>query len=171
MTIRERLLRFFLWWAVIGFALWFGGTWFHMVVVVPLWSSSPPESVRAFFGGTDFNRTIWNFFGPPWMVVRNLPLILALITAWPLRVQRRLLLVAVACMTFGVLYTLFYIYPINNVLMTQAGGAGSDEQIREMVRQWIFADRLRFIVGIFGFVCLLRVFAMPPSSSLNSDLK
>ena len=34
-------------------------------VIVPLWSSSPPESVVNFFTQTDFNTTVFNFFGPP----------------------------------------------------------------------------------------------------------
>ena len=161
MKTRGKILRFLLLWAVLGFALWFGGTWFHMVVVVPLWSATPPDSVRAFFNGTEFNRTVWNFFGPPWMVVRNLPLLLALIVAWPLRKHRRLLLVAAGCMAFTVIYTLAYIYPINSVLMVQAGGSGSADEIRAMVRQWIFADRLRYVIGIIGVVTLLRVFALP----------
>jgi hypothetical protein len=160
-TTRELAYRVFLWWGVLGFALWVGGTVFNMLVVVPLWSSSPPDSVRKFFRGTDFNRTVWNFFGPPWMAARLLPLIGALFAAWPWSPHRKYLLITVACMAFGVAYTLAYIYPINAVLFEQAGGTGGVEEIRAMVRRWIFADRLRFAVGLIGFVFLLRAFATP----------
>ena len=52
MITRERIVRFFLWWAVLGFSIWVGGTLFKMLVIVPLWSASPPESVHAFFKGS-----------------------------------------------------------------------------------------------------------------------
>jgi hypothetical protein len=34
MTLRKKLFTFFLWWAVIGFSLWVGGTLFNMTVIV-----------------------------------------------------------------------------------------------------------------------------------------
>jgi len=161
MTVRERILRFFLWWAVLGFSIWVGGTLFNMLVVIPLWSASPPESVRLFFKGTEFNRTIVNFFGPPWMAARFLPIVAALIAGWPYQFHRRLLLVATTCMAFGILYTITYIYPINQILFFQPGGQRDAEEIKAMVRQWIFADRLRFSISIVGYICLLRAFSRP----------
>lgn len=74
-----RILRVLLWVSVIMASAWIGGSLFNMLVIVPLWSASPPESVRGFFAGTDFNRTIRNFFGPPWMVARNAPVLAALL--------------------------------------------------------------------------------------------
>lgn len=158
---RERITRFFLWWAVLGLSIWVGGTLFHMLVIVPLWSGQPPESIRLFFKGTEFNRTISNFFGPPWMVMRILPIFGALVSAWPSRFHRNYLLVSAVCMAFGIVYTLTYIYPINEILFIQAGGSRTSEEIKEMVRRWIFADRLRFAVGLIGYICLLRAFSKP----------
>ena len=161
MTTRERVFRFFLWWAVLGYAVWVGGTVFSMLVIVPLWSASPPESVREFFQGTNFNRTVGHFFGPPWMVLRNLPVLGALVAGWPYRIHRRYLLVSAACLLVAVVFTLAYVYRINEVLMIRAGGAAGPDEIRRMVRQWIFADRLRFGVGFVGFLFLLRAFRTP----------
>jgi hypothetical protein len=159
------LLRFFLWWAVLGMSLWVGGTVFNMLVIVPLWSASPPESVRAFFRGTDFNRTVWNFFGPPWMVVRSAPLLTALVLAWRRPAHRTWLAAAFTCTLFGVVYTLVYVYPINAVLMTQAGGRrrrgrdsrdGPPPDLRG-------SPALRG--GLIGFLALLRAFRLPVSSA------
>jgi len=168
MKHRDTIRRFCLWWAVLGFSLWVGGTVFHMLVIVPLWSASPPESVRAFFHGTDFNRTVWNFFGPPWMVARSVPLLVALLLGWRSPAHRRFLLIATACMLFGVVYTVAYIYPINTVLMTQAGGTGTPDEIRALVQRWIFADRLRFGIGLVGFLALLRAFSTPIPADRNA---
>jgi hypothetical protein len=64
-------------------------------------------------------------------------------------------------MAFGVVFTLFYIYPINNVLFLQAGGNQGPDEIRAMARQWIIADRVRFGVGCVGFLALLRALSIP----------
>ena len=44
MTKRDRILVFLLWVAVLFQARWFGGTLYQMLVIVPLWSASPPCS-------------------------------------------------------------------------------------------------------------------------------
>jgi hypothetical protein len=161
MRARDRIAQVLLWLAVVGLSVWVGGTLYQMLVVVPLWSASPPESVRAFFLGTRYNETIWNFFGPPFMIARLAPLVGALLVGWHLRRHRNWLLVAAICMAFGVVFTLAYIYPINDVLFAQAGGDHSAEEIQSMARRWIIADRVRFGVGFIGFLALLRALSIP----------
>jgi hypothetical protein len=166
MPIRDRLLDGLLWLAVMAMTTWIGGTLYQMLVIVPLWSTSPPESLRAFFAGTEFNRTITNFFGPPFMAARNLPLILALIAGWHRPRHRNALLIAVACfLLFGVVFTLTYIYPVNAIIFTQAGGDKSAGEIRALVHRWLFADRLRFGIGVIGFLALLWAFRQPINSN------
>lgn len=161
MTLRDQLLKVLLWYAVFAWATWLGGTLYQMLVIVPLWSASPPESVRAFFTGTDYNRTIFHFFGPPFMAARTLPLLLAPALAWHRPDHRRPLLVAAVCVLLATVFTVVYVYPINAVLFEQAGGNGSASQIAAMARQWIWADRLRFGVGVIAFVAILWAFRSP----------
>ncbi len=161
MSYRDRFLVMMLWLAIFGMGSWAGGTLYQMVEVVPVWSSSPPESVRTFFRDTDFGRHKVRFFGPPTMIARNLPLILALVVAWPRPRHRAWLLLAVGCFAFGLILTLAYVYPINAVLFNQAGGSGSDNGIRSMVSRWIFADRVRFVVGLVGLFAILKAFRLP----------
>ncbi|MDQ3550256.1 MAG: hypothetical protein M3413_01895 [Bacteroidota bacterium] len=52
----------------------------------------------------------------------------------------------------GIVFTFTYIYPINEILMTQAGGSNSANEIQKMVDQWIFADRMRFAVMFIGYI-------------------
>ena len=158
---RKNLFNVFLWLAVIGFSIWVGGTLFSMLVIVPMWSESLPESVKEFFGGTSFNKHIFNFFGPPWMAIRNAPLLIALILGWNYRLHRKYLLITFITFLAGLLYTLVYIYPINDVLMMQAGGDRPAEEIQTMADNWIFADRLRFFVMLIGYFFLLKAFRLP----------
>jgi hypothetical protein len=66
-----------------------------MLVIVPMSSACAPDSVQTFFGGTDYNRTIFNFFGPRFMMARKLPLVLALLVGWHRPKHRNPLLFAV----------------------------------------------------------------------------
>jgi Domain of unknown function (DUF1772) len=158
---RDRVMVLMLWLTIIGLGSWAGGTLYQMVEVVPVWSASPPESVRTFFRDTDFGRHKVRFFGPPTMAARNLPLILALAAAWPRPRHRAWLLLAFGCFAFGLVFTLAYVYPINAVLFNQAGGDGSASEIRSMVARWIFADRLRFVIGLVGLFAVLQAFRLP----------
>jgi hypothetical protein len=132
-----------------------------MVVIVPIWSDSLPESVYTFFRGTSFNQNILHFFGPVWMPIRYLPLYGMLFFGWGLPSHRPLFIVTAICMTFVLVFTLAYVYPINAVLFTRAGGDLSVEEIRAMLHRWIIADRVRFAVASIGYLALLRALSIP----------
>ena len=161
MSTRERILVFLLWWSVIALSTWVGGTLYQMLVVVPLWSSAPPESVRAFFHGTAYNETIWNFFGPPFMAARILPVVAALGCAWHRPQHRAALLVAVIALAAMIVFTVAVIYPLNAVLFTEAGGTLSGPEIAAMAERWVTYDRLRFAVGCVAFAAVLVAFKLP----------
>jgi uncharacterized membrane protein len=160
MNLRNKFFNFFLWLAVIGFSIWLGGTIFSMTVVVPMWSESPPQSVREFFGGTSFNKYIFNFFGPPWMAIRNLPVLIALILGWHSKQHRIYLLITLSSLIMGIAFTIAYVYPINSILMTNAGGDKSEAEIITLVNKWIIADRIRFVVMAIGYFFLLKAFRL-----------
>lgn len=164
MSLRDRALDLLLWYVVFAWAAWLGGTLYQMLVIVPLWSAAPPESVRAFFTGTEYNRTIFHFFGPPFMAARILPLLITLALAWRRPAHRRALGLAAGCIVLMTVFTLAYVYPINAVLFEQAGGDNTPARIDAMVGQWIWADRLRFGVGIIAFAAILRAFRLPVQS-------
>ena len=165
MTIRNRLFRALLWISVLMWSTWVGGTLFHMLVIVPTWNASPPESLRSLYLDTEYGRHIWNFFGPPWMLARNLPVLAALAVGWHLRTHRWLLLFAAACLVSTVIGTLVFIYPVNYVLFFQAGGDLSREEVRTLADRWILADRVRFVVGVVAFLAILRAFSLPIPTS------
>jgi hypothetical protein len=157
--MRHGFYEFFLWWAVISLGLWVGGTLFHILVVQPLWTDNPPLSVKFFFTQTKFNETVWNFFGPPWMAARLLPLLLCILLGWNNQGRQRIyLIVAGVCWLFITVYTLAYVYSINEILFKHAGENHSAEYVQELVKKWLFADRFRFLIGIVGYICLLIVF-------------
>ena len=162
MKWRKNLFNFSIWWSVIGVSIWVGGTVYMMSVVDPQWSKNPPESVRYFLGQTDFFKYIWNFFGPPFMILRSLlPVMLALIFGWNSRLHRRYLSITLLITVILIIFTLVYVYPINNVLFLKAGGDLSPQAIKSMVNHWLIADRVRFAVYLVGYFFLLKAFRLP----------
>jgi len=161
MVLRHKALTTFLWVSVFMWASWIGGTLFGILVVVPTWNASPPESLRALYMNTQFMRFSANFFGPPWMLARLAPVLAALVAAWPLRPHRRLLLFATMAIVFMVIGTLTNINPLTERLFLQAGELPSTNEIRLMARSWILADRIRFAVGAGVFIAILRAFKLP----------
>jgi hypothetical protein len=45
------------------------------------------------------------------------------------------------------------VYPINDTLISKAGGNKSDAEIKSMVSHWMLADRIRFLIGLVGYFC------------------
>ncbi len=86
------------------------------------------------------------------MAVRNLPVLIALIPGWYSKLHRQYLFITLMTIIVGIVFTFTYIYPINEILMTQAGGSNSANEIQKMVDQWIFADRMRFAVMFIGYI-------------------
>ncbi len=147
-----------LWYNVISLSIWFGGTIYQMLVIVPLWSVDPPDSVRSFFIGTEYRNSISNFFGRKTQALRALPLFLLAIVGWMDTTMRLWLMVPAVCMIAALAMTILYIYPINDVLIFQAGGKLAADEIRTMARRWIVADRVRLAIMTVGFVSLLHAF-------------
>ena len=78
-----------------------------------------------------------------------------------MKTHRRLLIVATVCSVIGIVFTLTYIYPINEIIMVQAGVGHSPEEVRSLVRRWVTADRIRLIFSGTQFLCLLIELSIP----------
>jgi hypothetical protein len=160
--MKNKLFNLTMWWSVIGYAVWVGGTVFMFSVINPQWSQDPPDSVRQFFLHTQFNRFIGHFFGPPFMAFRSfVPQLLALILGWHMKSHRPWILAVLGCTVLIIALTLFYIYPINNVLMLHGGSNQDALTIQRLTMQWLLADRIRFAIGLMGFILLLKAFRLP----------
>lgn len=157
---RENALFWSLWLSVVLVALWVGGTLYQMLVIVPLWTASPPESLRVFLG-TGYIHTVVRFFGPPFIAARTVALVIALAAGWRSAPYRAALSVALGCWLFVVGFTLLYIYPINDTLFVVGPSQPGDVETRELLSRWILADRFRFAVGCVSFIALLWAFRLP----------
>ena len=105
--------------------------------------------------------TIWNFFGPVTQITRALPLFALVALAWRYPNVRTWIAVCGFTMIVGLVMTRAYIYPMNDVLFGKAADDLGPDAVRELVRTWIFADRVRFGIMAAGYLCLLRAFSLP----------
>src|SRR5438477_7872761 len=147
-----------LWIAILLMAIWIGGTVYQMIVIVPLWTASLPESLSSFMHGTDFGHTVFNFFGLGGPV-RPVAIAVALAAGWRSPRHRTALLVALISYLFHIAFTALYIYPMLPTIL--AGGASTVEETRIVLHRFILADRFRLVVGCGTFVALLWAFRLP----------
>lgn len=161
MKLRQKLPIIFLWISVINLSIWIGGTLFHMIVVLPLWSQPLPGSVHDFFGGTRAYEYLLDFYGPQWMVIRILPIIIALFLGWNSKKPRNLLLITTLTIAIGVVLSILIVFPINDAIMAKAGQDKTPAEIKQLVKTWILADRLRFGLIFIGYFFLLWAFRLP----------
>lgn len=170
MILRQKLFIIFLWLAVINLSIWIGGTLFHMIVVLPIWSHPLPGSVKEFFGDTRAYEYLLDFYGPKWMVIRILPVIISLLLSWYSKRHRNFLLITTLTLALGIILTIIWVYPINEAIMAKAGEGSSHDEIKRMVSTWILADRVRFAIIFIGYFFLLWAFRLPLSlSKKNPD--
>jgi len=161
MILREKLFIIFLWLSVINLSIWVGGTLFHMIVVLPIWSQPLPGSVKDFFGGTRAYEYLLDFYGPKWMVIRILPVIISLLLGWNSKRHRNFLLITTLTVVVGIILTILFVYPINEAIMAKAGENSTPEEIKRMVTSWILLDRTRFAIMFVGYFFLLWAFRLP----------
>jgi hypothetical protein len=158
--IRNTIIDILVWISVPSWGIWVGGTIYQMIVVKPMWSAGLPESLQSFLRNTNFTRDVLKFFGPRWMPVRGLALLLPFV-GWNLQTQRPFFVVAACCVAFGFAFTLGYVYRINAVLFSEAVANRDADEIRSLAQRWIFADRVRFVVGCVGYLAMLWALSRP----------
>jgi uncharacterized membrane protein len=163
-------MRFFatticLWIAVIATAISLGGNVFQMVVIDPIWSGAPPESVRSLASETPLFKGVKRFHTNPLYAFALVCLLSTPFLAWTIPEARKWLLSAVGIYLVIVLGTILYVWPINKALFEQAGSGLDATTIAAMTRHWLLADRIRLVFRMMAFLCLLRAMSVLASSA------
>lgn len=76
--------------------------------------------------------------------------------AWNTPDLRKWLLLAVTIQLVIIIGTITFFYPINKVLLEQAGAGLDAVTITAMARRWVLVDRVRYILRFAAFLSLLR---------------
>jgi hypothetical protein len=147
--------------SVIVWGIWCGGQVFNELMTVPLWSASPPESLKVYAelpsrGGAPF----FPLFNPLFVVLA----IAATLAAWKYARRSRKWLLLSALIAVALFISLgFYLAPlVGSMFRHSVAGDLPASEIAAGVERWKLGNRIRLVVELFGFACsviALRVWA------------
>lgn len=150
--MRHRLATGLLVASAIVWGIWFGGQVFNEFMVVPIWSASPPESLKTYAelptkGGAPF----FPLFNPLFVVLA----VGAALAAWKSARASRKWLALSAFFAIGVFVSLiFYLVPlVSGMFSHSVAGDLPASEIVAGVERWKLGNKIRLIAELFGFVC------------------
>lgn len=151
--------------SVIVWGIWCGGQVFNELMTVPIWSASPPESLKVHAelpskGGAPF----FPLFNPLFVVLA----IGAALAAWKSASRSRKWLALSAFIAIAVFISLIYLAPlVGSMFRHSVAGDLPASEIVAGVERWKLGNRIRLIVELFGFACsvvALRVWSVEAAS-------
>ena len=154
-----------IWIVALALAISVGGNVFQMVVVDPAWSASPPASLQNYFGDLSRYEALRRFHVNPVFMFAQVCLVAAVILHWREGSLRRWLLAALVMQLVIIIGTIFYVYPINDVLMVHAAQEVSAASAAELTRHWLVADRLRLVLKFAVLVSVFRALQLSGAPS------
>jgi hypothetical protein len=153
--------------SVIVWGIWCGGQVFNELMTVPIWSASPPESLKVYAGlPSKGGAPFFPLFNPLFVVLA----IGAAFAAWGSARRSRKWLALSSVIAVALFVSLmFYLAPlVGSMFMHSVAGDLPAQEIVAGVERWKFGNRIRLIVELFGFACLviaLRVWASEAAAS------
>jgi len=150
--MRHKLASGLLITSVIVWGIWGGGQVFNELMTVPLWSASPPESLKTYAelpskGGAPF----FPLFNPLFVVLA----VGATLAAWKsARRSRKWLALSAAIAVALFLSLVLYLAPlVGSMFRHSVAGDLPASEIVAGVERWKLGNRIRLIVELFGFAC------------------
>jgi hypothetical protein len=162
MLARELVAQFLLYLIIALAGISVGGNVYEMLVLDPLWSASPPDSVRQFFKGTPFARAMQKFWLSKLAKYSLFVLLAAAFAAWGEPARRVWLAAALLATAATYALTILYIFPRKKMLF-RAGDDVPAEEISRATRQFLAANRVRLLFRFAEFLCLVRALAVSPA--------
>jgi hypothetical protein len=161
MMAREFAAQFLLYLIIALVGISAGGSVYEMLVLDPLWSASPPDSVRQFFKGTPFARAMQKFWLSKLAKYSLFVLLGAVLAAWSEPARRVWLVSALGAVAAQYALTIPYIFPRKKMLF-RAGDDVPAEVICRATRQFVIANRVRLLFKLVEFFCLVRALDTSP---------
>lgn len=165
--MRAKIARALLWFATIWWGIWFGGQLFNALMVVPYFSSNPPESLKQWgqlrYGNMADFFLLFNSF---WII---LALALSLLLAWKIYVETRGFVFASLVAALLSVGFLFWMVPIISRLVSPDNGGLSLADIQVQLHRWTVANWIRLAIELCGFVFALLALTRS-RASINSGL-
>jgi hypothetical protein len=151
------LMHLALWLLVIALGIQTGAGLFESRVLVPLWASSPPGSVRAYNETVikaDSGRRFWIFLTPITGLISLLNVFAAWLAAEP---QRTWWLISSITAVFLIAITFAYFVPV--LMRLPKASTIQPDALTRMVRLWVRLNWIRFILLVMAWLAALKAFS------------
>ena len=160
--------RIFLWLFILLFGIQLGAGLYETLVIVPLWSASPPQSVWEWNAlrnaspqfAVNSGKRFWIFVTPAVGVLSVAALLSGWGTPWE---HRKWLLVATLTSFIMVVITFVYFVPSLIKLMSATPDAANAAQIGAKANLWRILNWGRAVFLIAAWLCALRALQIPSS--------
>jgi hypothetical protein len=158
--------RIFLWLYLLLFSVQLGAGLYETLVIVPVWSASPPQSVWGWNAlreanprlAIDSGRRFWIFVTP----AVGLLSIAALLTGWRTGPEHRAWLLAATLTSFVMtVITFAYFVPTLIGLMKSSPDEADAARVASKARLWAALNWVRVAVLIAAWLCALRASQIP----------
>ena len=159
--MRKLLAEVSLWLFVVALSLQMGAGLYEMRVVTPLWSRSPPASVRGWNADEGYavepRARFWRYCTPAVGLTAALALVAGLTKGGR---ERKWLVASSATVVVQVLATYLYFAPALAVLLERRGAGLSDEQVIERVGSWLWLGRVRAAAYVLAWLAALKALSV-----------
>ncbi len=167
MTRRFSIAQIFLWFFVIFLGIAIGGELYEQLVVMPLWSLAPPDSVTAYYQHNVTNpQFALNQGGRFWAFIMPLTSLLAiatLLSGLKTRPEHRKWRITGTVLIFLVVgFTFVWFIPNIIKLMGEGVTAMSPDEITSLTSWWVGLNWVRAVLFLAAWLAVLRVLTVPP---------
>jgi uncharacterized membrane protein len=153
------LITVTLWTAIVGYGVMAGGAFYEHLVVTPLWTRSPPRSLRAWNQDPDHAILRARFWRPgtaPLVLCAPLLLVAGAMAESPARLW---FLVSGACASAILVATIVYFIPVQKRTIDVSGAGATDDAIVRDTAGWVFWNRFRVALVAVGWAAAIAALA------------
>ncbi len=172
MTRQFSIAQIFLWLFVIALGIEIGAGLYETLVVMPLWTLAPPDSVNAYYQHNAANPQFalnaggrfWMFFTP----LVGLLAIATLLSGLRTRPEHRKWRIAGTVLTLIVVMFTFVWFVPNIIQLTGEGVmAMSSDEVTSLTNWWVRLNWVRAVLYLAGWLTALRALSIPPKVESN----
>lgn len=165
MTRQFSFTQAFLWLFIIFTGIEIGGGLYEALVVVPLWSFAPPDSVIAYHQhNLDYPQLAINAGGRFWMFFTPIVGLLALtviLSGFKTQPEHRRWRLTSGIIAFLLIVTTFAWFVPNIMILTKGGAGLNGEQITSLVHWWVRLNWVRVVVALTAWITGIRALTIP----------
>lgn len=159
-----KVLRVFLWIAVLGWGIGLGAKLFDLVVVAGAWSASPPASFALLPYGKNYPIDPGDFFIPLSGMIA-VGSVGALIAGWRSRARPALIVAVVAFLIIWATTPTVFWPMIHQLYGTAIGRVTTtDAEAVALAHRWLLCDSFRVLLIAAGFVLSVQAISLTAST-------